>query len=237
MGGAQRYPSRGYRVKDADGFRNRSTHPTGCAAPAISGTSARRKAEKRSVDWIVADSGAALFVESKVRRITWAAKSSLVDLKPLEADIDNMAAAVVQVYKTVVDYRQNAYPHFPAKEGMKIFPVVATLENWRMFGPVMIRKLADAVEKRLQSANLAASFLSEMPYSIWAVEDLEVGLQIMSANGIANFMEGKLNDQEMREWDWHGYMTAKYPKSFPAKKLFEKDYDDMFSELYRIQAT
>lgn len=26
-----------------------------------------------------------------------------------------------------------------------------------------------------------------------------------------------------------------YPKSFPAKKLFEKDYDDMFSELFRIQ--
>jgi len=194
------------------------------------------KAQKRTVDWIVADEHSALFLECKAKRLSWDAKSSLEDLGPLEGDIDSMAAAVVQVYKTLADHLANAYPHFPAKEGRKIFPAVVTLENWRMFGPVMMNKLTEAVASKLDGAGLPPHLVEQMPYSIWAIEELEVGLQIMHANGIADFLEGKLKSEEMRQWDWHGYMTNRYPNSFPVKKLFEKDYDDMFSELYRAQS-
>jgi hypothetical protein len=160
---------------------------------------------------------------------------SLTDLGPLEADIDSMADAVVQVYRTLVDHLNNAYPHFPVSGARKIFPAIVTLENWRMFGPVMMNKLAEAVATKLNDADLSPDFVERMPYSIWAIEELEVGLQIMRANGIADFIEGKLTSEEMRQWDWHGYMTNRYPKSFPARKLFEKDYDEMFSDLYRAQ--
>jgi hypothetical protein len=160
---------------------------------------------------------------------------SLSDLRPLEADIDNMAAAVVQLYKTISDYRENAYPHFPAKDDIKVFPAVVTLENWRMFGPVMLNKLAEAVARRLTSEGLSPELVEQMPYSVWPIEELEVGLQVMHANGIASFMEGKLNDPEKREWDWHGYMTNRYPKSFPAKRLFDDQYDEIFAGLYAAQ--
>jgi hypothetical protein len=193
------------------------------------------KAKKRSVDWIIGDDHAALFLECKSKRLSWGAKVSLTDLAPLEADIDSMAAAVVQVYKTLADHLDNAYPHFPAKESRKIFPAIITLENWRMFGPVMMKKLAEAVVSKLSGANLPRDVVERMPYSVWAIEELEVGLQIMNAEGIADFMEGKLTSEEMRQWDWHGYMASRYLKFFPAKKLFEKEYDEMFSELYRTQ--
>jgi hypothetical protein len=194
------------------------------------------KAKKRSVDWIAADECAALFIECKAKRISWGAKVSLTDLAPLEADIESMAAAVVQVYKTIADYLGNAYPHFPFKEGVKIFPAVATLENWRMFGPVMMNKLAEAVVSKLASEGLSPHVIENLPYSIWAIEELEVGLQIMRENGIADFMEGKLKSEEKRTWDWHGYMTHRYPQSFPAKRLFTKEYEDMFADIYAAQA-
>jgi hypothetical protein len=193
------------------------------------------KAKKRSVDWIVADEQAALFLECKAKRLSWGAKTSLTDLGPLEADIDSMAASVVQVYKTVADYLGNAYPHFSAKAGRKIFPTVVTLENWRLFGPVMMNKLAEGVASKLANEALSAELVDEMRYSIWAIEELEVGLQIMRDNGITDFMEGKLKSQEMRQWDWHGYMTNRYPGSFPAKKLFGKEYREMFAGLYAAQ--
>ena len=193
------------------------------------------KSEKRTVDWIVFDEHSALFLECKAKRLSWDAKSSLVDLGPLEADIDTMAAAVVQVYKTLADHLDSAYPHFPAKEGRKIFPAIVTLENWRMFGPVMMNNLMEAVALKIKNVALPADLVEKMPYSIWGIEDLEVGLQIMRANDIAGFMEGKLGNPEKRQWDWHGYMTDGYPKSFPAKKLFAKEYDDMFSDLYTAQ--
>jgi hypothetical protein len=193
------------------------------------------KLKKRTVDWIVADEQSALFLECKAKRLSWDAKAALSNLKPLEADIDSMASAVVQVYKTLTDHLANAYPRFPAKEGRKIFPAIVTLENWRMFGPIMMNKLTEAVTSKLNSAGLSPDIVEKMPYSVWAIEELEVGLQIMAANGIGSFMEGKLNNAEMRQWDWHGYMTKQYPKAFPAKKLFEADYDEMFSALYAAQ--
>ena len=193
------------------------------------------KAKKRSVDWIVADQQAALFIECKSKRLSWDAKSSLNDLQPLKADIDTMAAAIVQVYKTVLDYEANAYSHFPTKEGLKVLPTVVTPENWRMFGPVMINMLEEAVERRIADEGLPTDLIERIPYSVWGIEDLEVGLQIMRANGIAEFMEAKLNDPEKRRWDWHGYMTHQYPASFPAKRLFTDQYDHMFAGLFAAQ--
>jgi hypothetical protein len=193
------------------------------------------KAKKRTVDWIIADEQSAIFLECKAKRLSWGAKVSLIDLGPLEADIESMASAVVQVYKTLADHLNNAYPNFPVKEGRKIFPAVVTLENWRMFGPVMLNKLSEAVDSNLKSAGLPANLAEKMPYSIFAIEEIEVALQIMGVHGIADFMDGKLKHADMRQWDWHGYMVKRYPQSFPARKLFDKDYDEMFSDLYSAQ--
>lgn len=109
------------------------------------------------------------------------------------------------------------------------------LENWRLFGPVMTNKLEDAVASKLATAGLAPSLVEQMPYSVWSIEELEVGLQIMTANGIGDVIEGKLKSPEMRQWDWHGYLTRSYPNAYPAKQLFTKEYDEVFSALYAAQ--
>jgi hypothetical protein len=189
------------------------------------------KAKKRSVDWIVADKSAALFLECKSKRLSWGAKASLNDLSALGADIDNMASAVIQIYRTLSDYQNNAYPHFPFEEQRRVFPAVVTLENWRMFGPVMMNMLAQAVASKINAAGLSPKILEDMPYAIFAIEELEIALQIMQANGIADFICGKLMSSEMREWEWRGYMSERYPKSFPARDIFDKDYHAMFADV------
>jgi hypothetical protein len=52
---------------------------------------------------------------------------------------------VVQVYKTIVDYQGGQYPHFAYEAERKIYPVIVTLENWRMFGPAMLDRLWSSV--------------------------------------------------------------------------------------------
>jgi hypothetical protein len=191
--------------------------------------------EKRTVDWIVSDGTSALFLECKSKRLSWSAKSSLRDLTALESDIDILAMAVVQTYKTLADYENIHYPNFPAKEGRGIYLGVVTPENWRMFGPVMLNKLNDSVITKLKAAGFPDDLTEERPYSIWAIEELEAGLQIINSVGIAEFMDGKLKDAEMRQWDWHGYMTNSFSNYFPLKKLFDKEYDEIFSDLYAAQ--
>ena len=146
-----------------------------------------------------------------------------------------MAAAVVQSYKTLVDYENNQYPNFPAKEGRGIYLAVVTPENWRMFGPVMLNRLNDSVTAKLKEAGFPDDFTQERPYSILAIEELEAGLQIINSVGIAKFMDGKLKDPKMSQWDWQGYMTNSFSNYFPLKKLFAKEYDEIFSDLYADQ--
>jgi hypothetical protein len=194
------------------------------------------KSKKRSVDWIVADATAALFLECKAKRLSWAAKESLTDLAALQRDIDSMAAAIVQTYKTLADYLDNLYPHFHAQPDLPIFPIIVTLENWRMFGPVMLATLDTAVGAKMTDAGISPDLVERMPYSIIAIEDLEVAVQIMRDNGIVGFMRGKLEDCAIRQWDWHGYMVDRYRGAFPVKKLFDKEYDEIFAPLFVAQS-
>jgi hypothetical protein len=155
----------------------------------------------------------------------------LTDKAPLQTDIGNMADAVVQVYKTIADYERNLYPTFPVKEGRTIFPAVVTPENWRMFGPVMLKMLEDAVIGKARDAGFKPEWVKDRPYSVFAIEDLEAGLQILDSVGVTDFMDGKLQDREMQQWDWHAYMQARFKKYFPVKKLFDEEYDQLTDKI------
>jgi hypothetical protein len=188
-----------------------------------------KKMRKDSVDWIVSHDSSAIFLECKAKRLSWGAKAALNDLGPLEADIDNMASAIVQVYKTIDDYIDDQYPHFSFATNRKIYPIIVTLENWHVFGHAMLDRLQGAVVAKLGEAEISPDVLNEMPYSVCSIEDLEVGMQIISAVGIQDFLDGKLRDTEMRRWGWHSYMSHRFPERFPAAKLFADEYDEIFS--------
>lgn len=69
------------------------------------------KSRKDTTDWIVQEGDeSALFIECKTKRLTWASKSGLADLGALQQDIQKLAGAVVQLYRTIADYRLGLYP-------------------------------------------------------------------------------------------------------------------------------
>jgi hypothetical protein len=193
------------------------------------------KQTKRSVDWIVADENAVLFLECKARRLSLQSKTTLTDLSHLEEDIEILAAAVVQVYKTLNECLTGSYTHCAHQEDDQIYPAVVTLENWRLLGSIMFETLHRSVKAQMAEANLPESLIDQFPYSVWAIDELEVGLQTMQAVGIKSFMDGKLGSASMDFWDWHGYMSNTYTSFHPFKALFDDEYDAMFADLYSAQ--
>lgn len=191
------------------------------------------KARKDSVDWIVGDDASAIFLECKAKRLSWGSKEALGDLEALHADIDIMASAIIQIYKTIIDYTNDQYSHFRFDVNRKIYPVVVTLENWYFFGGRMLDMLRIAVVSKLGQAQIRAELLDDMPYSVWSIEEFEVAMQIIDAVGIQSFLDGKINDPEMKQWDLHAYMRRSYGNRFPAKTLFSDEYDEIFARLTR----
>lgn len=189
--------------------------------------------EKRSVDWIVSDkSSSALFIECKVKRMRVDTKQTLTDTSPLEEDISYMASAVVQTYRTIQDCLAGHYPHFKTATDAKIYPCIVTLENWHMHGPVMYGLLRDQVKAKMEEAGLPQDYLTAMPYSVWPIDDFEIGLHVLNDSSIAAVMDGKLLDTEKQDWEWRPYLSENFKE--PRRMLFEDDYRKLFSDFHPV---
>jgi hypothetical protein len=188
---------------------------------------------KDSVDWIVQQGDeAALFVECKTKRLTWASKAGLTDLSALEQDIRKLAGAVVQVYKTIADYRAGLYPHLALVEGRRIYPAVVTLEDWYLFGFDMLERLEMSVRNIMETAGLSLAWLDEMPFSILSVHELEKAAGVINAVGIHPFISGKVLDADFRRWGYTAYCNERYADEVTnLPPLFRDEFDAMFADL------
>jgi hypothetical protein len=188
---------------------------------------------KDSVDWIVQQGDeAALFVECKTKRLTWASKVGLTDLTALEQDIRKLAGGVVQVYKTIRDYRAGLYPHLAFVKGRRIYPAVVTLEDWYFFGFDMPARLDAAVRTIMEAGGLPCAWLDEMPYSIMSVHEFETAMGVINTTGVHPFISGKVLDPDLRRWGFGPYCSDRYADEVAnLPQLFHDEFDAMFSEL------
>jgi hypothetical protein len=188
---------------------------------------------KDTVDWILQQGDeVALFVECKTKRLTWASKAGLADLTALEQDIRKLAGAVIQVYRTIIDYRANRYTQLPFSAGRRIYPVIVTLEDWYFFGHELPVRLETAVKEVMIRADLPIDWLEEMPYSVMSVDEFETATGVINTIGIHPFISGKVLDPQRRHWSYGPYGNDRYPnevRNLPP--LFEGEYEAMFAGL------
>lgn len=192
------------------------------------------KNRKDSVDWIIYDDNSALFVECKTKRLKLPAKFELNDNSYTNDELEKMADFILQIYKTIKDYKKNRYPSFKFDENRKIFPLVLTLENWHLFGDKLPNEINKILIQKLKQESIGISYLEEMPYSICSIDEFEKMVQIIEKTGILNFMQNKVFDSEKKKWEFQSYMNSEFTEYYRnAKFLFEKDYNDIFSSVLK----
>lgn len=188
---------------------------------------------KDSIDWIIQEGNdAALFIECKTMRLTWASKAGMSNLTALAQDIRKLAGAVIQSYKAIRDYRAGLYPHLAFDETRHITPVVLTLEDWYCHGQYLPDLLDQAVRTAMENAGLATAWLDDMPYSVISIDEFETAAGVTSAAGINAFWRGKLLDAVKRRWPYGSYCTADFADETVAlPDLFRHEYEAMFAEI------
>jgi extradiol dioxygenase family protein len=97
------------------------------------------------VDWVLSDSTGHLFIESKTKRLTINAKT-LSDTASLDKDLSVMAMAVVQHYRNIRDAQDGRTKW--ADDGLPIFPLILTLEDWFIFSPRINEMLTQLLLQR-----------------------------------------------------------------------------------------
>lgn len=230
-----------YDLKDDQDFHNAfgssfQTYIGEVSSRALKNTSVRllaeekygsRKRPKDTIDWLLLDKGAAVFVECKTKRLRLDAKINLLSTEALIEDIGILADAVVQVYATICEYREGRYPSLPYDKSLRIYPMIVTLENWYPLGNPVLSELEKAVQTRLAEKKLPPDISRELPYVIAAAEEFEVAAQIIARIGCERFFEG-FRDKQYQGWMLEGYMSHAFKAENNATvDLFEGTYDEI----------
>jgi hypothetical protein len=186
------------------------------------------KERKDTVDWMVADQTAALFIESKTKRLVLEAKIEIRSTEALERELDKLADFLLQLYKTIRDYRDGHYRHIPYDPSLKIYPIVLTLEEWFAFGPKVMDEVDRRLHYKLMKSRLDPDWPHQMPYSVVAAEDFEGLLQVIAAVGIDFVMAKKTVVPEPQQWTMGAFLHHEFATELcNAHDLFPEATDEI----------
>jgi hypothetical protein len=186
---------------------------------------------KRTVDWVVSEDEVALFIEAKTKRLVAEAKSEILIPQALSGELNKMAGIILQVYKSITDYLEGLYPSSRYKKGWQVFPLIVTLEDWFLMGPKLIGELDKLVIEGLKQQGLPVNMLSDMPYTLCSVYELEQAAQVMNLSGIQAVIGGKTADLRKREYVLDAYLQAEFKEELShVKFLFPDEYSKFWDD-------
>lgn len=180
------------------------------------------------VDWILSDGTGHLFIESKTKRLTVNART-LWDAAELDNDLAVMASAITQHYRNTYDALAGKTAWLP--DGLPVFPLILTLENWYFLSPPVQEKLNGHVRRLIGENGIAERMLEQMPYTIASVEEFEIASQIIAKVGINAVMARKVSGGH---WGWSllPFLRTEFPKEMDSVtwRLFGDDWSALIPD-------
>ena len=163
-----------------------------------------------------------LFIECKTKRLTLGAKT-LSDTTALDKDLVVMAEAIVQHYGNIRRALEGKTRWVP--NGLPVYPMILTLEDWYVFSPRVSEMLKGHVHRLLGVADIPASMLDEMPWVIASSHEFEITTQVMARVGIHTVMDGKVRSGH-RNWSLLPFVSWNFPDEMKQvnRRLFPEDW-------------
>jgi len=189
-----------------------------------------RQKPRDSVDWIVQDDTAAIFLECKASRLKAQAKVDVHDTTTIDAEITRLAGFVVQVYATLADAQVGAYPHWKP-DGRPIYPMVVTLDDWIPSGHALLGGLDAAVRDGLGARGLDPALVEDSPYTLCSLYEFEAAARAFASDGIQAVMSRKTSGQE-QGWALLPFLQGSFPKATSgADVLFRAEWREVIAAL------
>lgn len=191
---------------------------------------------KDSVDWIVRDKTADLFVECKVLRLAYAGKSELAPTPGIDREHRKLAKAIAQIYLSLGLAIDGKYPHW-SSNGQPIVPMLVTLDDWKLFTHVVQDSIDSIVEQELAASGGDVKLVKTYPYIVCCAAELEQGIQVMRNQGFHNVLKGLLAG-DRRGWLISSYLADQFPDEMAeVQPLFQMEIDRMLQSVLPLWGT
>jgi DNA-directed RNA polymerase subunit N (RpoN/RPB10) len=186
---------------------------------------------KHGVDWIVSDTTGNIFIESKARRLKQEAKE-IAEGGSLEQSLDDLAIAVVQLYKNVSNAINGRSKWI--YNGLPSYPFVVTYEDWYLFTPQVVDYLIECVKRRLEKAHLSQSLTETMPFFVTSIAEFETAGQAVAHLGIERFCAARAIS-EYRHFRLSDFAVAAFPgEDITYRAVLENSWDEIFPQLKHV---
>lgn len=183
-----------------------------------------RQRPRDSVDWIIQDDTATVFLECKASRLKARAKVDLHDTATIDGEVDRLAGFIVQVYATMADAIGGAYRQW-RPNGSPVYPLVVTLDEWLPSGRSLIHRLEAKVREGLQARDLPPALLTDHPFSLCSLYEFEAAARAFSSAGVQAVMGAKTAGEE-NGWAMLPFLQNRFPRAVSeGRMLFEAEWD------------
>ena len=179
------------------------------------------------VDWVLSDNTGHLFIEAKTKRLTLGAKIRSVN-DDLDRDIVTMATAIVQHYQNILRALDGKTRWKP--DGLPIYPLILTLENWFIFSPSVVDILNNQVDRLLHERDVSEQVLTDMPFTIASAHEFEAASQVIAQVGVDALMSKKTS-LEQRSWSLLQFMRDHFADEIERVNwmIFEADWNRLLA--------
>lgn len=180
-----------------------------------------RQRPRDSVDWILQDDTASIFIECKASRLKAQAKVDINDTTTIDGEVSRLAAFVVQIYATLMDALQGAYRQWKPN-GRPVYPLVVTLDEWLPSGRALIGGLEAAVRAGLQGRGIPLAILDDSPFTLCSLHEFESAARAFGAAGIRAVIGGKTAG-EHHGWAMMPFLQGQFPRVVGTRTVLFKD--------------
>jgi hypothetical protein len=179
------------------------------------------------VDWVLSDDTGHLFIEAKTKRLTLGAKIRSINAH-LDRDLVTMATAIVQHYQNILRALDRTTRWKP--DGLPIYPLILTLEDWFIFSPSVVDILNNHVRRLLHERGVSEQVLSDMPFTIASAHEFEAASQVIAQVGVDALMIKKTS-VEQRSWRLLQFMQGHFADEIKRVtwRMFEADWKRLLS--------
>lgn len=167
-----------------------------------------KKAQKDTVDWIVQDATASLFIEVKVLKMGVAAKTFLAPEEVVTREFKKMAKAIGQLYATLAEALKGEYPLWK-NIGQPVYPLIVSMDNWNLFTHMVQGELDKLVIEELDRRGVDKALLETNRFTVCSIDEFEVAIQVMRQVGICQFIKGMTVGDKVG-WLFSGYLRSEF---------------------------
>lgn len=189
-----------------------------------------KKQTKDTVDWMVVDDTATLFVEVKLLKMGKAIKECLAPDETATAQLKKLAKAIGQIYATVTDALAGKYPSWKPN-GKPVYPLIVTLDNWNLFTHLVREQLEELVVEDCKRRGVDPAIMKQHQYVVCCSNEFEQAIQVMHEAGIHEVMKD-LVGSDRPGWLFSSHLRSSFGKELEkAKPLFPEERDRMLASV------